>query len=77
MVFEQTGPAHGDTVSFPADGLDAIITVRLSVRPLQELRDGGGRSFPPLGDLLLDQHNEPEYDLYSARRRGCRWAAEA
>jgi transposase len=28
-------------------------------RPLRDLGDGGGRRFPPFGNLLLDQQNEP------------------
>src|SRR5213078_1125545 len=60
IVLEQTRPAHGNTVGFPAGRFDAIIAVRLSVRPFQDLGDGGGRPFPPFGYLLLDQHNKPE-----------------
>jgi hypothetical protein len=59
IVLEQTRPAQGDTVGFPADGLDSIIAIRVSVRPFQYFCDGGSRPFPPFGNLLLDQHNEP------------------
>ena len=58
IVFKQTRPAHGNAVGFPAGRLDSIIAVRLSARPFQNLGDGGGRPFPPFGNLLLDQHNE-------------------
>ena len=54
IVLEQTRPAHGHAVSLPAGGLDAIIAVRLSARPFQDLGDCAGRPFPPLCYLLLD-----------------------
>ena len=41
IVFEQTRPAHGNKVSFPAGRLDVIIAVRLSARLFQDL---GARS---------------------------------
>lgn len=52
IVLEQTRPAHGHTVSLPAGGLDAIIAVRLSARPFQDLGDGASGPLPPFGNLL-------------------------
>ncbi len=58
IVLEQTRPAHGNTVGFPTGRLDAIVTIRPFARPFQDLGDSGNRTFPPFGNLLLDQHNE-------------------
>ena len=54
VIFEQSRPAHSYAVGLPAGGFNAIVAIRLAIRPLQNLGDGGARSDLAFGDLPLD-----------------------